>query len=93
MQHEVKPHNPYCKLIGQDYETKDGYVELVYGENNDGTNQGLEAYFYKNPRVTIGHHYSRRWPLDKVPTKYQDALLQLRLWTVHCPAGHKITLH
>lgn len=92
MQYTVQPYCTDYKLIEQSYETANGFVDLVYGETNDGTNPGLEAYFYKNPRFTAGHHYSRRWPLDKVPAKYQAALLQLRLWLPQCPADHKLVL-
>lgn len=91
MQYTIQPLNKEARLIEQRCNVKGGFVEIIYGEYNDGTNQGLEVYFYKHKNKNK-FYTSRGWPLDEVPKKYESILLQLRLWVVHCPAGHKLTL-
>jgi len=82
-------HNPDYKLAGTIIFTGSNFIELVYGETNEGQNIGLEAYFKKEKN---GHFYtSRRWDEDSIPTKYTTLFsrLQHECWE-NCPAGHKL---
>lgn len=83
-------HNPYCKMIETSESTPDGYVDLTYSETNEGTEGGLEAYYYKSSDDF--HHYSRRWDFDKVPKKYKDVALKLKAYIDSCMPGYKIIL-
>jgi len=89
MARHTEPHNNYCKLIRKWVGTSDGWKELIYSEENDGGNPGLEVYYYRDHEQ--GHfYYSRRWIWGKIPSKYQDDALQLKTFINECPPGHKL---
>lgn len=103
MQYTTRPQGPLeqdWKVVQQDYKNKDGsFIRLNYSETLDGSKQTLSAFYFNaykdhlfNKDCYWGYDQLRFWALDKVPKKYQAALLQLRLWVVHCPVGHKLTL-
>lgn len=92
---EISKHNPYCRLIGKTIGQGNVFVELIYGETNEGADRGLEVYYYdpskqKSMPGYTHFHYSRRWQWDKIPSKYQDEALKLSQMVHECPAGHKL---
>jgi hypothetical protein len=65
---ENKAHNPNYKLVETNVFLNDVFVDLVYGETNEGFNEGLEVYFKKERNE---HHYkSFRYLEGSVPKKY-----------------------
>lgn len=84
--YEQLPHNPQYKLVEVEIDNK----TLVYGETNEGKNQGLEVYYYK---ANAEHFYtSKRYEANKVPQIYNELYLKLQKVSKKCKAGHKITL-
>lgn len=61
-------HNPSYKLVETTVFLNDKFITFVYGETNEGHNEGLELYFKKEKE---GHFYnSRRYLEENVPKKY-----------------------
>lgn len=87
--YHTEPHNKDYKLIRQWIATDGGYIHLIYGETNQGDNKGVEAYYYRD-NAQGHHHYSRRWPLDKVPNHFRTDALYLQELIPYCPDGHKL---
>lgn len=88
----IESHNPYCRLVGQLVFLDGKYIELVYGIENDGTNEGLEAYFYNVDDYSEGHYRSYRWLDDRIPKKYINQYEKLKSHVNEVPEGHKLTL-
>ena len=89
---EHKKHNLDYKLVGVIQDMYNRSIELVYGESNEGLNQGLEVYFYK-PKSD--HFYtSRRFKEGKVPGKYMPDYNLLKGYVIRNEVlpGHKLTL-
>lgn len=89
MAKHTEPHTPGYKLIRKWVSTPDGYRHVIYGETNEGGNPGLEVYYHRD-NAQGHHHYSRRWPWGKIPSKYQDDALTLKTFINECPPGHKL---
>lgn len=85
---ESKPHNPRCRLVETTIPTVFGYLNVVYGELNEGTDKGVEVYYHK--KDDPHHYYSRRWALADVPKDYGCTVNMLKNLVKDCPAGHKI---
>ena len=61
-------HNPSYKLVETTVFLNGKFITFVYGETNEGGNEGLEIYFKKEKE---GHFYnSRRYLEESVPKKY-----------------------
>lgn len=61
-------HNPSYKLVETTVFLNDRFVTLVYGETNEGENEGLEVYYKKEIN---GHHYrSYRYNDSFIPRMY-----------------------
>lgn len=58
------PHNPNYKLVSVRIQNK----KFVYGETNNGENEGLEVYHYKEGADHF--YYSRRYSYIQVPIVY-----------------------
>lgn len=83
-------HNPDYKLVQTTVYLNDRFVDLVYGETNNGENAGLEVY-YKKERD--GHFYrSYRYEQDFIPKKYINYYEFLRqfVWDNEVLDGHKL---
>ena len=86
---KLEKHNPHCKLISAFINCK----EFVYGETNEGTNPGLEIYFYKEGYKAGEHfYYSRRYEAGKIPGVYSMLYRHLKALTPYCPTGEKLSL-
>lgn len=95
---EIKPHNPHMILVQQSYfprvysnwKTAARRIDLVYGIENNGGNEGLEVYFFKNDGDTH-HYYSRRFvsALCNIPAQYLDKFNRLKEIAPGIPVGHK----
>ena len=89
---DIQAHNPYCKLVGEWISLDNKLVELVYAVGNDGTNEGLEAYFYRYG-LSKPHYRSYRWLDGKIPQKYTEHYEKLKSYVNEVPEGHKLTIH
>lgn len=83
-------HNSYCKLIEIRLTYDRGYMLLVYGIENDGTNEGLEIYYHKVDDKVGNFFTSRRWIGNKIPIKHKKTFNYLKSFVDHCLPGHKI---
>lgn len=79
---ETKPHNPDYKLVSVKMQNKD----FVLGISNDGQNEGLEVYHYKEGANHF--YYSRRYRYIEVPMIYLELYLNLKSQIADVPAGH-----
>jgi hypothetical protein len=83
----LEKHNLNCKSIETSFVEKGIKVILVYTIKNDGTNEGLEAYYYK---PNESHFYrSRTWETEKIPLKYVIRFEKLKKYAKVVPNGHK----
>lgn len=92
---EYKPHNAAYKLIGKTIFThspKTHHIEFVYGINNEGENEGLEIFFYKEG-LHRGHYYSKRYLTNQIPGKYIRIFSELQSHLPGVKAGYKLTLN
>lgn len=84
---EQTPHNPYSKLIETNIFNGTSFLNIVYGINNDGKNEGLEVYYCKEKD---GHfHKSRRWTTNEIPAKYNKYFAALKELIPNIKDGHK----
>lgn len=81
-------HNPDYKLVN----VYIGRKELVYGISNDGKNEGLEVYFYRD--FIEGHYRSSRYLQINVPPKYRTDYVNLRSFVREglVKDGHKLSV-
>lgn len=85
-----QPHNKYCKLIKTSIFNGTSFLDLVYGIENNGTNEGLEVYYKKESN---GHfHKSRRFDTNNIPTIYKGYFFALKKLTRYIKEGHKGTI-
>lgn len=88
---EQKTHNPHSKLIETTIFNGSNFLTLVWGIDNNGTNEGLEVYFKKEKDA---HFYtSRRYPLSKIPSHYKRYFDALKEFAPKVKDGNKITIH
>lgn len=85
-------HNPKCKLVQKGIKDGGKYIQLVYGVENDGTNEGLEAYYLKTADESDGHYRSARWGIEEIPKKYEDDFNELKSYVRDVPEGHKLII-
>lgn len=84
---EQSPHNPHCKLIETNIFNGTSFLDVVYGIENTGENEGLEVY-YKKERD--GHfHRSRRWTANEIPTIYSKYFYALKSHLSKIKEGNK----
>lgn len=74
-----KNHNPYCDIISTPL-CPDSYLTYYIVLSGEGAgNEGCEYYRGQNYSVNSrAKSYSRHWPMNKVPNKYQAMVQQLK---------------
>lgn len=88
---KIEKHNPYYKLVSAHIDDGQKHIELVYGISNEGKNEGMEAYYYRDNE--IGHYRSYRWLDGNIPQKFNEWYIALRENVKHCPNGHKLEIN
>jgi len=83
-------HNPSYKLVQTTIFLNDKFIDLVYGETNEGFNEGLEVYFKKSK--DDNHYKSFRYKDGFIPKKYYSYYEFLRqfVWDNEVLNGCKI---
>ena len=84
----IQPHNPDYQLISVIINGK----ELVFVQDNNGNNAGLEVYHLIDNNLSKGHYYSRRYAKNMVPMIYHELAIHLSNLLSYCPKGHKLSL-
>lgn len=88
----LKPLNPYFKLIEKTIYRNGKYIDLVYGISNTGNHEGLDAYYRKTSNKAEHFYRSYRWLDYQIPIIFLEEYEHLKLLIKEVPNGHKLVI-
>lgn len=88
----LKPHNPFFKLVEKTVHLNGKYIDLVYAISNTGEHEKLEAYYRKTSNKAEHFYRSYSWLHYNIPIIFLNEYEHLKSHINQVPNGHKLYL-